>query len=87
MMRPFQLVNQRRGPSIVAVQHRTDPEWNRLDDEWLFSVRPCGSGQPEPKQAVDGSLEGIARAADLLVQELRYIVVDGERRAHIMMLD
>ena len=72
---------------MMAVQQGADPEWKRLHGKWLFCVRPGGSGQPKPKQAIDGSLEGIAGAADLLIQELRHVVVNGERGAHITMLE
>ena len=87
MLRPFQFLNQRGNLAMMAIQQGADPEWKRLHGKWLFCVRPGGSGQPKPKQAIDSSLEGIAGAANLLIQELRHVVVNGERGAHIKMLE
>ena len=70
----------------MTVQHLANTKGERFDDERLFPPRLGGRGEAEAKQAIDGSLEGVAGATDLVIQELGHIIVNGERGAHIMMV-
>lgn len=59
---------------------------NRLDDE-PFSLRWIrGKGKTSPQEAIDRLLHRFLRDAILLFKEAGYVVVDGQRGAHIMML-
>ena len=63
---------------------RPDTEWR--DDEPLQLGLLAHRIQAKTQKAVQRHLEGIAGAADLLMEQGGHIVIDGQRLSHIVMI-
>lgn len=84
MLRPFQFFEH--GSDVVVAAARWQPQRARLDLEpssWLPLAR---MRQAQAEQAVHNRFERLAAAPDFPINKDRDVVVNGERRSHIMML-
>jgi len=84
MLRPFKFFEQRRDFVVIACGAQSQRARRNL--ERSSRLRLACMGQPKAEQVVDDRLERFAAATDLLFEEHRNVVVDGEGCSHIMML-
>jgi hypothetical protein len=84
MVWPFYFL-EKLGDRIVA-QPLFKAKRERRYLKWLTLVPRAGVCQPLTEQTVHGLLEGVARLTRLPLQLDCNVIVDGEGRAHIMMM-
>lgn len=71
---------------LVIPRSQARVQGNGRDNKTLLRLRLTAGSQPKAQQAVDGPLEGVSRAPNLVLHQPGHIVVDGKCRSHILML-
>ena len=84
MVRSFHFFE--KSGNAVVTQPLGKAHLARFHHKTLRLCRLMGGCNAKAQQAVDGPLEGVSRAPDLLLYEFGNIVVDGKCRSHILML-
>lgn len=85
MIWPFNVFEELR--DRIIAKPRFQAHRVRRYDERLVLFRLAGSGQTQTQQPVYGAFEGLTGMANLLLDKLGHVIVNGESSTHIMMLD
>jgi hypothetical protein len=85
MLRPFKFLEH--GSDVVVIAARWQPQRARLHLKPSSWLRLSRMSQAETEQMVHNYLEWFAAAPNLLIEKDSDVIVNGERRSHIVMLD